>query len=89
VPIEPSGFDPAMTGRAHRLSVGEWTRLGVRPAGGAMPATPDVMAAVILPSGMSGPAYLAFHPNFQAIRRYNPSDFYCISVGLLGDAVTA
>ncbi len=26
--------------------------------------------------------------NFNAIRRYNPSDFYALSVGLLGDLVT-
>ena len=46
-------------------------------------------AAVILPGGAGGEAYLACHPNFLAIRRYNPSDFYCISVGLIGERVTA
>ena len=27
--------------------------------------------------------------NFAAIRRYNPSDFYALAVGLLGDTVVA
>jgi membrane-bound lytic murein transglycosylase B len=27
--------------------------------------------------------------NFAAIRRYNPSDFYAIAVGLVGDQVMA
>jgi membrane-bound lytic murein transglycosylase B len=52
-------------------------------------APDDVMAAVILPGGAGGEAYLVYHPNFLAIRRYNPSDFYCISVGLIGDLVAA
>ena len=85
----PPGFDPAVAGREHRRSMAEWQNLGVRPARGGLAGRPDVLAAVILPGGRSGDAYLAFHPNFQAIRRYNPSDFYCISVGLIGDAVTA
>jgi membrane-bound lytic murein transglycosylase B len=89
VEVNAPDFDPGITGREHRRPVGEWARLGVRPVRGAWPANPDVMAAVILPGGAAGPAYLAYHPNFLAIRRYNPSDFYCISVGLLGDAVTA
>ena len=28
-------------------------------------------------------------PNFAAIRRYNPSDYYALVVGLLGDIVVA
>jgi membrane-bound lytic murein transglycosylase B len=27
------------------------------------------------------------YANFQVIRRYNPSDFYALAVGLLGNAV--
>jgi len=80
----PSGFDPALAGRDNRKPMGEWARLGVRPAA-AVPA--EVQAAVLLPDGAGGEAFLVFHPNFQAIRRYNPSDFYALAVGLIGDAV--
>ena len=84
----PAGFDPSLTGREHRRPLGEWLRLGVSPVGSTVVPIPTP-AAVILPDGAGGEAFLAYHPNFQAIRRYNPSDFYCISVGLLGDLVTA
>jgi membrane-bound lytic murein transglycosylase B len=81
----PRGFNPALAGREHRRALKEWAALGVRPARQLAPAT---QAAVLLPGGAGSEAFLAYHPNFQAIRRYNPSDFYCISVGLIGDAVT-
>jgi membrane-bound lytic murein transglycosylase B len=29
------------------------------------------------------------YANFTAIRRYNPSDYYALAVGLLGEAVSA
>jgi membrane-bound lytic murein transglycosylase B len=85
----PPGFDVSLTGRANRRRVGEWAALGVRPLSAAPMPQDDVLAAVILPAGEGGEAYLVYHPNFLAIRRYNPSDFYCISVGLIGDLVTA
>ena len=59
----------------------------MRTGPASLPA--NTMAAVILPGGRGGEAFLVYHPNFLAIRRYNPSDFYCISVGLIGDLVTA
>ena len=49
----------------------------------------DVQAAVILPGGRDSDVFLVIHPNHLAVRRYNPSDFYVLSVGLIGDAVTA
>jgi len=84
----PPGFDPSLAGRDHRQPLGDWLRLGVSPVG-SVPVAPATPAAVLLPGGAGGEAFLAYHPNFLAIRRYNPSDFYCICVGLLGDRVTA
>ena len=54
------------------------------PADGRPLARPDVPAAVVLPDGAGGEAFLVY-ANFAAIRRYNPSDFYALAVGLLGD----
>ncbi len=82
----PAGFDPALAWREHRRKIADWQALGVQPG---RPLAAEAMAAVILPGGAGGEAYLACHPNFLAIRRYNPSDFYCISVGLIGERVTA
>ena len=82
----PTGFDPALAGRDNRRKIEEWAKLGVQPV---RALAPDSVAAVILPGGQGGEAFLACHPNFLAIRRYNPSDFYCISVGTIGERATA
>ncbi len=84
----PGGFDPALAGRDKRRTLAEWRRLGVgRTRAQPLPAT--TQAAVLLPGGPGEEAFLAYHPSFRAVYRYNPSDFYCISVGLIGDLVTA
>ncbi len=87
--VLPASFDATSAGRENRRPLADWMRAGVRGLNDRIGAPPETLAAVVLPGGATGPGYLAFHPNFQAIRRYNPSDFYCISVGMLGDAVTA
>jgi len=79
----PAGLDAAITGHANRRPLSEWARLGIATPN-HLPAT--TLAAVILPGGE---AFLAIHPNYLAIRRYNPSDFYTLSVNLIGTAVTA
>jgi membrane-bound lytic murein transglycosylase B len=88
-PVTLSGsFDRTATGRDNHRPVGEWSRLGVRAADGRSPAPPDTQAAVLLPDGPGGDAFLVY-ANFTAIRRYNPSDYYALVVGLLGDTVVA
>jgi membrane-bound lytic murein transglycosylase B len=84
----PGSVDPGIAGRDNRRPLSEWVRMGVRRFdGGALPQT-DQAAALLLPDGAAGEAFLVY-PNFTAIRRYNPSDYYAIAVGLIGDAVTA
>jgi membrane-bound lytic murein transglycosylase B len=84
----PQGFDVTLAGRDRRRPLADWTRMGVRRFDGrALPAS-DLPAAVVLPDGADGEAFLVY-PNFAAIRRYNPSDFYAIAVGLIGDTVSA
>ncbi len=85
----PPSFDAGLAGRDSRRSVAEWARMGVRSRDGGAFANPDVQAAVLIPDGVGGDAFLAYHPNFAAIRRYNPSYYYAIAVGLIGDSVTA
>ncbi len=88
--VAPASLTPYDVGRDRRRSVAEWLRAGVRRADGSVPAVPgSASAAVLLPGGQGDEAYFAYYPSFLAIRRYNPSDFYCICVGLIGDLVTA
>ena len=80
----PAGFDAGLAGRDNRRAVAEWARLGVRARAGV---AAEASAAVVMPEGAGGEAFLVLQPNFQAIRRYNPSDYYALAVGLIGDAV--
>jgi membrane-bound lytic murein transglycosylase B len=73
------------SGRDAMLSLAEWERLGVRRAGGGRFSRGDVHGALVLPDGAGGEAFLVYW-NFHVIRRYNPSDFYALAVGLLGYA---
>ena len=80
----PGGFSSA--GRDDKRPLGEWTRAGVRRADGSTFTRSDVPGAVVVPTGAdAGEGYMVY-ANFMAIRRYNPSDFYALAVGLLGDA---
>ncbi len=64
----------------------DWARAGVRPLSGRWAASLDTPAGIIVPDGAGGESFAVF-ANFAAIRRYNPSDFYAIAVGLIGDQV--
>ena len=81
----PPGYVPAVGARM--LPVAAWERLGVRPArAGALGRTTPVR--LVRPAGVDGPGYLVT-ADFDAIRRYNPSDFYALAVGLLGRKILA
>jgi membrane-bound lytic murein transglycosylase B len=82
----PRGFEPWGAGRDNRKLLHEWQRMGVRPLEGVWSGRADQTAAVVIPDGGDGAAFLVFQ-NFASIRRYNPSDFYALAVGLLGDQV--
>lgn len=82
-PVElPKGFDANLTGRETVKPISNWRRLGIH----ADTTGDDLMASVITPDGIGGPAYFAYH-NFNVIRRWNPSNYFALAVGLLADQV--
>lgn len=95
----PAGFDrsavtaktnptrcPRVFNRHSRwLTMAEWRRMGIVPAGGRWPSG-EVMATLLEPDGPGKTAYL-LTSNYRAILDYNCSNFYALSVGLLADAV--
>ncbi|MFT8674782.1 lytic murein transglycosylase [Acetobacter sp.] len=84
--IVPDTVDQALLGRGAVRPMAWWVAQGVRPrAGSFVGSAPE--GAVIRPDGPGGEAFIVYH-NFNVIRRYNPSDFYALGVGLLGDAIT-
>ena len=80
----PEGFDYALADGSSRKPVSEWQRLGVATMpGGAVPAgSENASAALLLPAGYRGPAFLVFD-NFRAILKYNNSSSYALGVSLL------
>ncbi len=75
-------------GRDAKRRLLEWAQSGVRPVSGRWVATLDTPAGLVAPDGAAGETFVVFG-NFAAIRRYNPSDYYAIAVGLIGDQVAA
>ena len=82
----PPSIDPASGSRDNKRSLGAWMEMGVRRDDGSRFGRPDVTGALIMPTGIAPGEGFIVYPNFNAIRRYNPSDFYALAVGLLGDA---
>ena len=82
----PADFPYHKAGRDRRLSLEEWQRLGVRrPDGSSLPIA-DFEAALLVPAGHTGPAFLVYD-NFHVIMRWNRSEFYALSVGHLADRI--
>jgi membrane-bound lytic murein transglycosylase B len=82
----PSGLEAP--GRDIKRPLSDWIRRGVRPADGRWAAPTDTPAGLVAPDGTGTDSFVVFG-NFSAIRRYNPSDFYALAVGLIGDQVVA
>ena len=82
----PRGFDYLLAGREHKRPLSEWAKLGVTDASkGTLPRL-DIPAALLVPSGHAGPAFLTYR-NFEVIMRWNRSEFYALSVGRLADEI--
>lgn len=82
----PKGFAYEEAGLDKARSLAEWSRLGVKSTnGGALP-NEDMKAALVIPAGHQGPAFLVYD-NFRVIMRWNRSEFYAISVGMLADQI--
>ncbi|XKH59434.1 lytic murein transglycosylase [Halomonas sediminis] len=77
----PETFDYAQT---QRLSTAAWAAQGVRAMRGELPEFES--AALIVPAGADGPAFLVGQ-NFRAILRYNNATSYALAVATLSDAI--
>lgn len=85
--VLPSNFDYSQAeGPKHPWSY--WVARGVRLADGSSPNSAEAAegAAILLPQGAKGPAFLAL-PNHYVIRRYNNSVSYALAIGMIADGV--
>jgi len=78
----PPGFDYARASATVRQGAASWAQEGVQTMDGTPLPEALVDAAVLLPAGSRGPAYLV-GPNFRAVLRYNNSTSYALAVNLL------
>ena len=82
----PQGFDYASTGNHQWRPLHAWASLGVTNTAGDVLAATDLDAAILLPSGHNGPAFLVY-PNFRIIMKWNRSEYYALSVARLADRI--
>ena len=71
------------SGRRQKQSVAQWGALGIRRLDGAA-LTDAGPAALLLPAGTAGPAFLVFK-NFDAIYSYNAAESYALAIAHLSD----
>ena len=85
----PAQFDASLasldTDAAETVkTMAEWRALGVRRADGGTLAASGDPAALVLPAGIAGPAFLV-SGNYRVILKYNRSTFYAVAIGALAD----
>ncbi|MBI3371068.1 MAG: lytic murein transglycosylase [Betaproteobacteria bacterium] len=87
---EPWGYEVRLpadyrgpSGRRTRQALVQWSRLGIRRVDG-MDLSGAGPAALLLPSGASGPAFIVFR-NFDAIYSYNAAESYALAIAHLSD----
>ena len=81
----PWDFELKDAGRKNYKTVAEWKKAGVKTyAGKELPFADDLKAAIMLPDGYKGPAYLVTS-NFNRVMIWNHSDTYALAVVLLAD----
>ncbi len=77
-------FDWRKSGLKLRLPVSEWAALGVRPALSETLPRVAGQAAIVLPQGYRGPAFMVFD-NFDVVMQWNRSPHYALTVAYLAD----
>ncbi len=73
----PQRFDWSETGFENWRRASDWVAAGVRPRSGQL-AAPDLEAAILLPQGRNGPAFMVY-PNFNVFLEWNKSFVYVIT----------
>jgi membrane-bound lytic murein transglycosylase B len=81
-----STFDYSLTGLQTRKTISDWNALGVKDKHGKPLSPSSEPGSILVPSGHTGPAFLV-RGNFDVIMRWNRSEFYALSVGLLADRI--
>ena len=79
--IVPQKMNWSLARLGKKLPLAQWAKQGVTEISGR-PLTPSGNAALLLPMGRNGPAFLAF-PNFDVMLRWNESTVYSTTAAYL------
>jgi membrane-bound lytic murein transglycosylase B len=85
----PADFDFSLNDLDQTKPLSDWTAMGIKTASGSdLTVTNnsggDDAAALYLPAGARGPAFVLFN-NFRVIMKYNNAVAYALAVGILAD----
>jgi len=80
----PPDLDPALAGRTKRQPLSAWVARGITRVDGSALGPGQDPAALLLPAGKGGPAFLVFR-NYDAIYSYNAAESYALAIATLAD----
>jgi membrane-bound lytic murein transglycosylase B len=84
----PEKYDVTQNGLEIEKPLEEWRRIGFRRRDGAELPVRDMRAALVLPGGEQGPAFLVYN-NYRVILKWNRSLYFATAVGSLADRIEA
>jgi lytic murein transglycosylase len=80
----PAGMKVSDAGRKNKRAVSEWVTRGVKRLDGRPMPAAGTQAALLLPGGEAGPAFLITR-NFDALYSYNAAESYGLAIAHLSD----
>ncbi len=80
----PAGFDASVAGRRNKQPMSDWAARGLRRVDGSALPGGSTPAALLLPAGPSGPAFIVTR-NFDALYSYNAAESYALAIAHLSD----
>jgi membrane-bound lytic murein transglycosylase B len=82
----PDNFDYQLAGKTNVQPLTFWREKGITEVNNVALGQSELPAALVVPAGHTGPAFLIYH-NFDVILRWNNSEYYGIAVGQLADQI--
>ncbi len=80
----PAALEASLAGRRNPRPLSDWRARGVTRIDGSPLPQSEARAALLLPAGKAGPAWLALR-NYSAIYSYNAAESYALAIALLSD----
>ncbi|CAJ48846.1 lytic murein transglycosylase [Bordetella avium] len=80
----PAGMDISTAGRRNKQPMSAWAARGIKRVDGQPLPGGEIPAALLLPAGPEGPAFLVTR-NFDALYSYNAAESYALAIAHLSD----